>query len=107
MCRFTDRALLINDKEVRFEYPIRQLIKFDMCIVILLDDEELPNNIVAYDYHGIILWKINDILKIENPGNFTEIKKVSNNILGIYYVWGIYYEVDMNTKEILKKEYTR
>lgn len=107
MYKFTDNLLTINDKEISLDYPIKQLIVYGNYFVILLDDEEMPNNIMAFNNDGIELWKINDILKIENPGNFTEIEKVSESVLGVYYVWGIYYEIDINTKETIKKEYTR
>lgn len=107
MCKFTDNLLTINDKEISLNHPIKQLIVFGNYVVILLEDEEMPNNIMAFNYEGIELWKINDILKIENPGNFTEIEKVSESVLGVYYVWGIYYEIDINTRETIKKEYTR
>ena len=36
-----------------------------------------------------------------------EIEKVSDSVLGAYYIWGIYFEIDIEHRKVIKKEYTR
>lgn len=102
-----DNILIINDNKIELEYSIKQALVFDDTIIVLSDNEEISNNIIAYNEQGTELWRINDILKIEEIGNFTEIEKVSDNVMGAYYVWGIYFEIDIKRLIVLKKEYIK
>lgn len=99
--------LMINNNEVCFEFDIQQAIEFDNIIVVRFGGEEAENNVIAVEKNGREIWKINDILKINQAGNFMEIEKVSDSVLGAYYIWGIYFEIDIEHRKVIKKEYTR
>lgn len=107
MIKINDNILLLDNNQICFEFNIQQIIVFENTIVVRIGSEENENNVIALDMNGHEIWKINDILKINQVGNFMELEKVSEKVLGAYYIWGIYFEIDIEQKKVINKEYTR
>lgn len=67
-----------NNKRLHFDIKINKVLEYDDFFVILLrETKEIPNNIIAYDYLGNELWRINDIIKVKIPRGFFDIEKTS------------------------------
>lgn len=83
---------------------IKQTISFDnMNILLLLDGNKVfANNVVAVNSNGDIIWKINDILKIEQPSGNSVIKKIDKRTLGVISTIGVLYEIDIENRIIVK-----
>lgn len=83
---------------------IKQKIRFDnMDILLLLDNNKVfANNVVAVNSNGDIIWKINDILKIEQPSGNSVIKKTDERTLCVISTIGVLYEIDIENRIIVK-----
>ena len=65
------------------------------------------NNIIAYDYYGKEIWKINDIVQAKIPRGYDEIEKKLDSILIAHYELGIIFEIDVYKRQIIQKKYLR
>ena len=108
MLKINQSKLFINENEYDFGISIKTALEYDDIYVILLGDNELfANNVLAIDSFGRTLWKINDILKIENPPANTVIKKNGETILAVLSSIGMLYEIDIKTKKLIKSTIMR
>ena len=86
---------------------IKDRVSFDkMEVVLLLNNNTVfANNVVAIDAHNNVVWKINDIIKAENPCGNSSIKKIDDTTLRVISTVGMLYEIDVE-KMIIKKSIT-
>ena len=99
---------MFGNKRIEFEYLIKKIIEFENIVVVLFyDNKIIPNNIVAFDFEGNQLWKINDIIKIKRPTGNVDMKKISDNMLGVYSDLSIEYDIDVIKCELINKRYLR
>ena len=102
MYRIEDNILIIDGKRINMKYLIKTCLEYNGMYVILFGGNKLfPNNIVAVDSNGDELWKINDILKIEEPSGNTVIKKKSEKILAVLSSVGMLYEIDIEQMKVV------
>lgn len=103
-----EKSMIVNDKSIEFDIEIKQIIRFKKSFVVLLrEDEEIPNNILAFDYNGNEIWRINDIIQAKIPRGFDEIIKISQSILEAYCELGIIYNINVDTRKIISQEFIR
>lgn len=103
-----DYRIEIDSKIIEFPVKISKILVYDMLIIVMIrENKEVPNNIIAYNLNGEIEWYINDIVQAKIPRGFDEIEKQSNNVLVTYYELGITFYIDIINKTILKKVYSR
>lgn len=108
MDKVTSKSISVNDRILEFDIEIRQIIRFEKLFVVLLREaEETPNNILAYNYNGDEVWRINDIIQAEIPRGFDEMAKISNSVLEVYCELGIIYTLDIDRNKIITKEFIR
>jgi len=108
MRQLDDKSIEVDGKIIRFDINIRQVVKYkDFFVVLVRERKEIPNNVMAYNYLGEEIWKINDIVQTKMPRGYDEIEKVSEDILNAYYELGIIYEIDVNKRHIVRKTYLR
>ena len=63
MIKVYNEKIQINNKSIIFDTTIKKIIYFsDIFVVLIRENKEIPNNIIAYDYYGNEVWKINDIV---------------------------------------------
>lgn len=66
MINVDGKTLILERNKVELDYNIRKFIEFSTQIIVLVyDDIIIPNNVIAFDKQGNMLWSINDILKIK------------------------------------------
>ena len=53
--------------------------------MLIREKKEIPNNIIAYDYQGQKIWKINDIVKAKILRGYYDMEKLSESMLRVYY----------------------
>ena len=76
MKQLDDRSIEINDEIIQFDINIRQIVEYrDFFVLLLREKREVPNNIMAYDYSGKEIWRINDIVRAKIPRGYDEIEK--------------------------------
>ena len=76
MKQLDDRSIEINDEIIQFDINIRQIVEYrDFFVLLLREKREVPNNIIAYDYSGKEIWRINDIVRAKIPRGYDEIEK--------------------------------
>lgn len=87
---------------------IKKKIEFDTQTVVLIGSEVLePDNVLAFNNDGKLLWKINDILKIKNPTGMIDIVKKTNAILSVVSDLSIQYDIELSRLKIVDKFYLR
>lgn len=97
-----NNILIVNNKKNEMKYLIKTCLEYDDMYVILFGGNNLfPNNVIAIDSRGSELWKINDILKIEEPSGNTVIKKKGEKVLDVLSSVGILYEIDIEKMKII------
>ncbi len=102
MYKIEENILIIDGKRINMKYLIKTCLEYNGMYVILFGGNKLfPNNIVAVDSNGDELWKINDILKIEEPSGNTVIKKKSEKILAVLSSVGMLYEIDIEQMKVV------
>lgn len=57
---------------------------------------------MAVNSNGHTIWKINDILKIEQPSGNSVIKKIDGKTLCVISTIGMLYEIDIENRIIIK-----
>lgn len=98
----SEYEMKINNKRIVFTDRIKTIIEFNnLVIVLLLDKQYKPNNVVAYNNNGNKVWEINDILMIKKPSGFDEIEKKSDTTLSAYCITGILYDIDIENKKMV------
>lgn len=76
MKQLEDRSIEINDEIIEFDINIRQIVEYrDFFVLLLREEKEVPNNIIAYDCCGKEIWKINDIVQAKIPRGYDKIEK--------------------------------
>ncbi len=100
------KFLKVGDKQVEFLEEVKDVLRYNNLVVVLCrKDKELPNNIFFFDLCGNELYKINDIVQAKIPRGFDYIEKKDDSILIAECEIGIIYEIDLDKKEVLNKEF--
>lgn len=87
---------------------VKKKIEFDTLIVTLIDSEVIePNNVLAFNKEGELMWKINDILKVKNPTGMIDIIKKTNCILSVVSDLSIQYDINLSELKVVDKFYLR
>lgn len=98
----SEYEMKINNKRIVFTDRIKTILEFNnLVIVLLLDKQYKPNNVVAYNNNGDKVWEINGILMIKKPSGFDEIEKKTDAILSAYCITGILYDIDIENKKMV------
>ncbi|WP_243143561.1 hypothetical protein [Pseudobutyrivibrio xylanivorans] len=98
----------VNGKMLEFDINISQILEYnDFFLLLLRERKEVPNNVIAFDYEGNEIWKINDIVQAKIPRGFDEIEKISDDLLKAHYELGIIFEIDVIKREIVNKTFLR
>ena len=106
MKQLDNRSIETNGEIIKFDIAIRQIVEYkDFFVILLREKREVPNNIIAYDYYGKEIWKINDIVQAKIPRGYDEIKL--DSILIAHYELGIIFEIDVYKRQIIQKKYLR
>lgn len=108
MKQVSEKELEVNSVKICYETSIKKIIEYENFFVVLIRErKEIPNNIIAYDYLGNEIWKINDIVKAKIPRGYYDMEKVSEHLFKAYYELGILYEIDFVTMSVIKEIYMR
>lgn len=108
MKQLDNKSIEVNGKVIRYDINISQIVEYeDFFVVLIRERKEIPNNVMAYNYLGEEIWKINDIVQAKMPRGYDQIEKKSDNILTAYYELGIIFEIDVNKREVIQKNYLR
>lgn len=106
--KISEKEIEINGFCICYNTSIKKIIRFKTFFVILIrESKEIPNNIIAYDYCGKEIWKINDIVKAKKSRGYYDMEKMSEQILKVQYELGIIYEINTVTMSIIKEIYMR
>ena len=63
MRQLDNKSIEVNGKLIRFDINISQVVEYkDFFVVLIRERKEIPNNVMAYNYFGEEIWKINDIV---------------------------------------------
>lgn len=108
MKQISEKEILVGNSVLKFDIKIKKIIEYkDFFIVLIRERKEIPNNIIAYNYNGKELWKINDIVNAKVLRGYDDIAKVSDTKLNAYYELGIIFEIDVSSMQIVSKTYIR
>lgn len=103
-----EKELEVNGVKICYDIPIKKVVEYENFFIVLIrEKKEIPNNIIAYDYSGNEIWKINDIVKAKIPRRYYDMEKVSDHLLKAYYELGIIYEIDFTTMSVINETYMR
>lgn len=90
------------------DIDIKKYLEFEGIKIVLINTHVIePNNVLAFDDNGKLLWKINSILEIKNPTGMVEILKKNNKVLSVISDLSIQYDIDIENFKILDKIYLR
>lgn len=108
MKQMSDKELEVNGIKLSYETSIKKIIEYDdFFLVLIRERKEIPNNVIAYNYSGKEIWRINDIVKAKIPRGYYDIEKLSDHLLKASYELGIVYEIDCQTMSVTKEIYMR
>lgn len=108
MRQLDNKSIEVNSKIIQFDINISRVVEYkDFFVVLIRERKEIPNNVIAYNYLGEEIWKINDIVQAKMPRGYDEIEKKSEDILIAHYELGIIFEIDVYKKQIVQKKYVR
>lgn len=108
MKQINEKEIEVNGNKICFVTSIKKIIEYEKFFVVLVRErKEIPNDIIAYDYNGNEMWKINDIVKAKIPRGYDNIEKVSEHLFKAYYELGIIYEIDLDTMVVINETYMR
>ena len=108
MIKVYNKKIQINNKSIIFDTTIKKIIYFsDIFVVLIRENKEIPNNIIAYNYYGNEVWKINDIVCAKVLRGYDNIIKKSENVLVAYCELGMIFEIDIFKKIVIHKNYMR
>lgn len=108
MRQLDNKSIEVNGKIIQFGIDISQVVEYkDFFVVLIRERKEIPNNVMAYNYCGEEIWKINDIVQAKIPRGYDEIEKKSEDILIAHYGLGIIFEIDVYKRQIVQKKYLR
>lgn len=108
MKQINKNEIEVNGHRIYFETSIKKVVEYEKFFVVLIRErKEIPNNIIAYDYFGNEIWKLNDIVKAKIPRGYYDMEKVTDCIFKAYYELGIVYEIDLKTMKVVNETYMR
>ncbi len=108
MRQLDNKSIEVNGNIIRFDTNISQVVEYkDFFVVLIRERKEIANNVMAYNYWGEEIWKINDIVQAKIPRGYDEIEKKSDDILIVHYELGIIFEIDVCKRQIVQKKYLR
>lgn len=96
-------------KEIEFEYPIKQVVKFKNKILIRLEPDIgkiLNENVYCYSPDGKFLWQVQatDTIDVDCP--YTNVLENEGKLF--FYNWsGEKIQIDPGDGKVLKKEFTK
>ena len=101
-------VLKLNGREIEFPYEIRKIAEFDEIIMLLLMQNEIPdNNIVALDMSGNQLWNIADVIQLEVDEAYVGLWKKNDRHVWVRSLSGVETTFDVYTKEIIEQDVRR
>ena len=108
MKRIDNTTIEVSGRVLEFDINISQILEYyDFFVILLRERKEVPNNVIAFDYEGNEIWKINDIVQAKIPRGFDKIEKISDDLLKAHYELGIIFEIDVIKREIVNKTFLR
>lgn len=106
--RLDNKSIEVNGKIIQFDINISQVVEYkDFFAVLIRERKEIPNNVIANNYLGEEIWKINDIVQAKMPRGYDKIEKRNDDILVAHYELGIIFEIDVNKRQVVQKNYLR
>ncbi len=78
MKQISENEIEVKGVKICFETSIKKVIEYDKFFIVLIRERmEMPNNIIAYDYFGNEIWKVNDIVRAKIPREYYDMEKVT------------------------------
>ena len=108
MIQFNSNEILIAGKTIMLNYPIYEVLEYDLLYVIMLQDGSFPdNNIVAYDKNGNIAWSIEEIIHFSYNEAYVVLGKAGDDLAYVISYSGVRFVFNVYTKEIVEKKITK
>lgn len=103
-----DNQISINGKTLHFKNTVDTVITFSRCCVVLLLDDNVPdNNVEAIDYNGNRLWNISQVIKLPYAEAYISLSKESETEFSVVSYSGVKFVVDTTTQNISSKSITK
>lgn len=92
-----------------FNEKIAEIVEFEKCVVIRnkYSNENPTNNLVAFDFDGNKIWKIDDIIKPLAPQTIVSIGKKDCKCISIITFTGLNLLIEVETGKIMDKKITK
>lgn len=103
--RVNGKNFYVGNNKVSFTNTIDRVVEFDKYYVVLVMDDEVPdNNIYAVDHNGTIVWNISEIIKFSYPEAYVSMGKRGDEVLNVITYNGVEFLIDTNQDAIVGKE---
>ena len=103
-----NNILSINGKKIQFDFMVEKVLEFSKCFVVLLMEEEIPdNNVEAFDYRGNKLWNISQIVKLKYPEAYISLSKITETQFSTITYNGVEFAIDIETKQVVSTTITK
>lgn len=112
-CKFNKNILIINGKEVTFQYEIDNIKKIQGLYIVLLDipsNIQAINNVYAVNDSGKIIWQIEnfeDVYPIKNDVPYVGTRILDNNQIIVTNFNGVTFTVNTVDGRIIGKGCTK
>jgi hypothetical protein len=106
--RKENKKLFLDDISIEFHSDIDTVLQFPQyCVILLMDDDVPDNNVTAIDYAGKSIWNISEIIEFEYPEAYVAISKESPNTFSTVTYNGVKFIIDTVSNQIINKEITK
>lgn len=101
-------VISFNGKHIKLPYAIRKTIAYpNITVVQMYDSSVAPDNVIAYNLNGRLLWKLSDIILEEPPQVVLDIDKEEPWTLKAFFSTGTIYKIDVKNQYIIGREYLK
>ena len=108
MIQYSNNEILIAGKKIKLNYPICEVLEYDLLDVIMLQNDFFPdNNIVAYNKNGNIVWSIEEIIHFSYNEAYVVLGKAGDDLAYVISYSGVRFVFNVYTKKKKKKSITK
>ncbi len=99
------KEIIINDSNIlRFNNNIENIVDFDDMIIVMLIDEQVPeNNIIAFDEYGNKLWDISGIIRLRYKETYVSLSRIDKNTISVISYSGLETYIDVKNKKVISQ----
>lgn len=106
---YNDNIICFGKKEVLLNEKIAEIVEFEKCVIVRekYSIKNPTNNVVAVDFSGNIIWKVDDAIKPLEPQTIVSIGKKDCQYISLITFSGLNLVIDSVSGRVVEKKITK